>query len=129
MAEKVEAEIEDKAERIGLERKEYGYWHTATDKIREGTRYKISIDDKPAFPEPASLSQPDGVHGASEAVNLNGYAWSETAWNNPPLADYIIYELHTGTFTDDGTFFGIESKLDHLKDLGITAIELISGKP
>lgn len=104
---------------------DYGYWSLSTDKLQEGTRYKIKIDDKEAFPDPASLSQPDGVHGESEAFNANAFPWSQTAWNNLPLEDYVLYELHTGTFSDDGTFSGIESKLDYLKSLGITAIEIM----
>ncbi len=122
-AAKVEVKVEK--ETLPLAKKEYGYWQIETDKIKEGGRYKISIDGKEPLPDPASLSQPDGVHGASEAINLNTFQWSETAWNNLPLEDYIIYELHTGTFTNEGTFAAIESKLDYLKELGITAIEIM----
>ena len=112
-------------ERISLIKKEYGYWETTTNAIKEGTRYKLSIDGKDPLPDPASLSQPDGVHGESEAINLNSFNWTDTDWKPVLLEDYIIYELHTGTFTQEGTFAGIETKLDYLKELGITAIEIM----
>lgn len=125
LAEKIAVEVEGNDEPIALAKADYGYWKTTTDKLKEGSRYKIKKDDRQALPDPASLSQPDGVHGYSEALNLSTVQWSETAWNNLPLEDYIIYELHTGTFTDEGTFAGIESKLDYVKGLGITAIEVM----
>ena len=124
LAEKVEIEVEAE-NRIVLYKSDYGYWNGTTDKIKEGTKYKIIIDDKTPLPDPTSLSQPDGVHNSSQAINLNSFEWSSDDWNNIKLEDYIIYELHTGTFTDEGTFGEIESKLDYLKELGITAIEIM----
>lgn len=129
LAEKVEIEVKDtvekKAERILLEQQAYGYWCATTDTIKEGTRYRIKKDEQQAFPDPASLSQPDGVHGDSEAVNLSTFQWSKNEWSNIPLEEYIIYELHTGTFTGEGTFAAVEEKLDYVKELGITAIEIM----
>ena len=124
LAGKVEVEINE-GTRISLNKSKYGYWNGADDKIKEGTRYKFKVDDNGSFPDPASLSQPDGVHGASEMLDVNSFQWSKTNWHNHSLEDYIIYELHTGTFTNEGTFAAIEEKLDHLKELGITAIELM----
>ncbi|HVF97794.1 MAG TPA: malto-oligosyltrehalose trehalohydrolase, partial [Flavisolibacter sp.] len=110
---------------LSLTRGDFGYWQAAAEGFREGTRYKISIDGNDALPDPTSLSQPDGVHGESEVVSLEGFQWSNSSWQNHSLEDYIIYELHTGTFTSKGTFASLEEKLDHLKDLGITAIEIM----
>lgn len=110
---------------IALEKGEHGYWHAASDLLTEGSRYKLKIDDGEPFPDPASLSQPNGVHAESEVSNPQGFAWSKTAWQNPPLQDYIVYELHTGTFTAEGTFAAIEEKLDYLVELGITAVEIM----
>lgn len=110
---------------LALEKKDFGYWQAATTKMKEGSRYKILVDGKPPLPDPASVSQPDGVHGSSEALAIEAYPWAATAWDSPPLSDYIIYELHTGTFTPEGSFAGVETKLDYLKELGITAIELM----
>ncbi|RYZ29197.1 MAG: malto-oligosyltrehalose trehalohydrolase [Chitinophagaceae bacterium] len=110
---------------IELTKQEYGYWQTVTETVSEGATYKIKVDNKTPFPDPASLSQPDGVHGDSEVVNLNSFQWQTAGWNNLPLEDYIIYELHIGTFTDEGTFLSLLQKLDYLKELGITAIEIM----
>jgi maltooligosyltrehalose trehalohydrolase len=110
---------------LPLEKATYGYWQLTTGAVHEGTQYKIKVDDQQPFPDPTSLSQPDGVHGLSEALNIARYQWTETGWNNLPLEEYIIYELHTGTFTEEGTFASLEKKLDYLKELGITAIEIM----
>ncbi|MBL7699384.1 MAG: malto-oligosyltrehalose trehalohydrolase [Chitinophagaceae bacterium] len=101
------------------------YWKSITKEIQPGTRYKISIDDLDPLPDPASLSQPEGVHGSSEAINLNVFRWSDSSWKNIPLEKYIIYELHTGTFSPEHNFEGIIKKIPHLLDLGITAIEIM----
>ena len=80
---------------------------------------------KQEFPDPTSLSQPEGVHGPSQAIDLREFEWSDDNWKNIPLEEYILYELHTGTFTPEGTFAALEEKLDYLKDLGINAIEIM----
>ena len=115
----------ENGEKIFLEKAEHGYWIATTEKIKPGTLYKFGLDHEQPLPDPASLSQPLGVHGFSEAYNLNDFEWKDKSWNNYPLDKYIIYELHTGTFSEEGTFKGIISKLDHLKSLGITAIEIM----
>ena len=127
LAKKVEVKVknEDKNDTIALSKEAFGYWQAATERITEGTLYYIQVDDQAPFPDPTSLSQPEGVHGHSEAVNIAQYNWTSTAWNNLPLEDYIIYELHIGTFTEEGTFASLEEKLEYLKELGITAIEIM----
>jgi maltooligosyltrehalose trehalohydrolase len=124
-AQSVAIRVCNKNETLPLEQKEYGYWFLETRKINEGDRYKFVLDEEKEFPDPGSLSQPDGVHESSEVIDLKTFNWTDNDWNNLPLKDYIIYELHTGTFTPEGTFYGIEEKLDYLKDLGITAIEIM----
>ncbi|TSD65014.1 malto-oligosyltrehalose trehalohydrolase [Inquilinus sp. KBS0705] len=101
------------------------YWTLKTPDVQPNDRYYFILDDNEKLPDPASRAQPDGVHGASQAISLNNFAWSDTKWRNPALENYLIYELHTGTFTPEGTFAAIESKLDYIKSLGITAIELM----
>ncbi|GAB3255680.1 malto-oligosyltrehalose trehalohydrolase [Larkinella harenae] len=76
-------------------------------------------------PDPASLAQPEGVHGPSEAIDTTSFEWHDQNWANYDLEEYILYELHTGTFTPEGTFAAIVSKLDYLKSLGINAIEIM----
>ncbi len=110
---------------VTLSEDDLGYWKGITNKIREGDLYKISLDKDKVFPDPASVSQPEGVHGFSKAVNLQKIQWKDENWKNPPLEEYILYELHTGTFTEQGTFEALEQKLDYLKELGINAIEIM----
>jgi maltooligosyltrehalose trehalohydrolase len=93
--------------------------------ISVGIRYRFRLPDGRLLPDPASRFQPDGVHGPSEIVDPCGFNWTDSAWSGLPLADAIIYELHVGTFTLDGTFDGVTSRLEYLKQLGITAIELM----
>jgi maltooligosyltrehalose trehalohydrolase len=115
--------INDK-EKLSLDKAGFGYWTLSTTAIKPGDRYQFILDGK-QFPDPASLSQPDGVHKASQVIDFKSYKWQDQNWQNPPLEKYIIYELHTGTFTPQGNFEGIEEKLDYLLDLGITAIEIM----
>lgn len=109
---------------IGLKQEAHGYWHLETEEVKTGDKYWLLIDAERKLPDPASLCQPEGVHGPSEAISL-AYGWDEGSWKNIPLKDYIIYELHTGTFSDSGDFDGIAAHLDHLLELGITAVELM----
>jgi maltooligosyltrehalose trehalohydrolase len=108
-----------------LLKQEEGYWKLETAEIHQGDLYRFRLNGEKEYPDPASLSQPEGVHGPSQALDLQSFEWKDQAWNNPPIQDYIIYELHTGTFTPEGSFKGIENKLDDLVALGITAIEIM----
>jgi len=103
---------------------EKGYWEVTED-IEPGTRYMYEMDENKRFPDPASLSQPQGVHGASEVVDLADFEWTDADWKGIKLEKMIQYELHTGTFSPEGTFAGIISKLDYLVKLGINTIELL----
>jgi len=89
-----------------------------------GDRYWYWLDNTVRRPDPASRSQPDGVHGPSQVVDP-AFAWSDTEWHGIALEECIIYELHVGTFTPQGTFDGVISRLDYLCELGITAVELM----
>lgn len=117
--------LTEKKLQLPLKETQYGYWELITDKITPGDRYRFLLDGEKELPDPASLSQPEGVHGPSEALDIHGFQWTDTAWKNHDLNDYLLYELHTGTFTREGTFEGIEKKLDHLLELGINTIELM----
>ncbi|HEY0244375.1 MAG TPA: malto-oligosyltrehalose trehalohydrolase [Mucilaginibacter sp.] len=103
----------------------YGYWELTTNQLKPNDLYQFILDNKKPLPDVASLSQPEGVHGPSKAIDLHSFEWNDEQWENLSLEKYIIYELHTGTFTPEGTFETIASKLDYLKDLGITAIEIM----
>jgi len=112
---------------IKLEKSAGGYWVSSTDQIQPDDLYKFIIDGKQGLPDPASLNQPLGVHGASSAIDLKAHEWTEQAleWHNHALNNYIIYEIHTGTFSAAGDFEGIAEQLDHLISLGINAIEIM----
>ncbi len=124
LVQKVTVELPGKKTAITLTKDDFGYWKTVTDQVKPGDLYKIAAGEK-QYPDPASLSQPEGVHGFSKAVNLYDFKFNDAGWKNFPLEEYIIYELHTGTFTPEGDFASIEKKLDYLKELGINAIEIM----
>jgi len=92
---------------------------------KPGDAYSFLFEDGRQRPDPVSRSQPYGVHGPSQIIDPDAFVWSDQDWKGIALADYILYELHIGTFTPEGTFTSAISKLGHLKDLGITAIELM----
>ncbi len=122
LAESVEVVLPKKGIALSLDKIQLGYWCITTDKIKDGD-FRLSNDKE--LPDPASISQPNGVHEASQALEITNFSWSDSYWNNIPPEDYIFYELHTGTFISEGTFAALEEKLDHLKELGITAIEIM----
>jgi maltooligosyltrehalose trehalohydrolase len=119
------AELLTGNEVLPLQKGEEGYWTAQTDRLPAGSRYTFRVNGKEELPDPASLFQPEGVHGPSEVVDLAACSWTDSSWQNHALSDYIIYELHTGTFTREGTFAALEEKLPYLKELGITAIEIM----
>jgi maltooligosyltrehalose trehalohydrolase len=121
-AKEVQIQLSNKS--LNLISGELGYWTLETDQLKAGDRYHISIDGE-QFPDIASLSQPEGVNGPSAVVDLNTFSWTDSEWKNLPLKDFIIYELHTGTFTAQGTFAELITKLDYLIELGINAIEIM----
>ncbi|HEY3404736.1 MAG TPA: malto-oligosyltrehalose trehalohydrolase [Ohtaekwangia sp.] len=110
---------------VPLEQKEFGYWHLQTHELKPGELYSFILDDQEEFPDPASLSQPEGVHGPSRAERPADFEWTDHAWKTSALENYIFYELHVGTFSPEGTFEGAEKKIPHLKELGITAVEIM----
>lgn len=121
----VAIKVLDQSPAIPLKKDEQGYWHLLTDRIKPGDLYMFLLDGENEYPDPVSLCQPQGVHGPSQAVDINQYQWEDQNWKNPDLEAYLLYEIHTGTFTADGTFAGIETKLDYLKALGVNAIEIM----
>lgn len=123
LAQTVELHLIDAVQRLPMERTEGGYWHTEASGLAPGTRYRFVVDGQ-EYPDPASRHQPEGVHGPSALVD-DRFAWSDGAWRGIPLRDYVIYELHVGTFTPEGTFEAIIPHLRTLRELGITAIELM----
>lgn len=102
-----------------------GWFGITTEAARAGTLYRFCINGDQRIPDPASRFQPMDVHGPSEVIDARTWQWQETDWRGRPWEEAVIYELHVGTFTPQGTFAGVQEKLDHLVKLGVTAIELM----
>lgn len=111
-----------------LELEDEGMFVGHLRRARAGDLYRYRLDDRHPMPDPASRFQPLGVHGPSEIVDPRSFLWHDQAWTgvrDRTLADVVFYELHVGTFTPEGTFAGAERRLPSLRDLGVTAIELM----
>jgi maltooligosyltrehalose trehalohydrolase len=112
---------------LPLAREGDGYWSGEYDQAGPGTLYKFRIDGKneDTYPDPASRFQPSGVHGPSAVVDPSRFPWTDQAFAGPAFDDLVIYELHVGTFSAQGTFRGATERLSALAELGVTAIELM----
>jgi 1,4-alpha-glucan branching enzyme len=124
IAERVDVVLQSPLERrVSLSREDHGYWHGVVDGVLPGARYFYDLGTGTLRPDPASRLQPDGVFGPSEVVpSVPDPAFG---WSGRPLHDYVIYEVHIGTFTREGTFDAAIRRLPELKELGITAIEIM----
>jgi len=124
-ASRVELHLTHPQERIiPMQAQPRGYFEAVVDTVEPGARYLYRLDSDKERPDPASRFQPEGVHGPSEIIQTD-FPWQSNAWPGLRLEEYIIYELHTGTYTPDGTFEAIIPHLPELVELGITAIELM----
>jgi maltooligosyltrehalose trehalohydrolase len=103
---------------------EPGGWFSLTTVAGPGARYRYLVDGR-AFPDPASRRQPEGVHGPSEVVDPASYDWTDLGWRGRPWEETVLYELHLGTFSNTGDFVGAIRHLDHIAELGATAVELM----
>ncbi len=122
---KLDVHIVEPEERvIPLEKTGRGYHQGVAEDMEPGYCYFYRLDGQKEFPDPASRYQPAGVHGPSQIVNSN-FLWTDSKWSGINLQDYLIYELHVGAFTREGTFNSIIPYLDELVELGVTAIELM----
>lgn len=102
-----------------------GWYELDVQDAGPGTRYCFVLPDGFRVPDPASRYAPLGVHGPSEVVDPNAYQWNDEGWKGRPWREAVLYELHVGAFTPEGTFRAAAEKLDRLRDLGVTAIELM----
>lgn len=110
---------------VPMEARLRGYWRADVNDCPHGTRYCYLLDGRGEFPDPASPSQPDGVHGASEVIDHGAFGWEDDSWRVMPLSEMIIYELHVGTFSPEGTFASVAKRLDELCELGVNAVEIM----
>jgi len=102
-----------------------GHIFAFAEGLRAGADYMLQLPDGREIPDPVSRWQPRGVHGPSRVVDPNEFRWIDQAWRGLPLKEFVIYELHTGTFTPEGTFESVIPRLAWLRNLGVTAIEIM----
>ena len=110
---------------IALRRLPGGWFAATLDEVSPGARYLCLLDDDRERPDPAARALPEGVHGPAEVVDPAAFPWTDAGWRGIPLKDMVLYEVHVGTFTPEGTFDAILPRLSALRDLGVTAIELM----
>ena len=123
-AETLEVVVEG-GEATGLEREPDGYFSGVVDAAGPGTRYRYRLDHRAGYADPASRYQPEGVHGPSEVVDSTGFAWTDAGWTGVTPANRVVYELHVGTFTREGTWAAAARELPRLAADGINVIEMM----
>jgi len=102
-----------------------GYFSGFIQNVLPGTKYRFRLDNGDAFPDPASRFQPEGPHGPSVMIDPTTFVWHDDGWQGIHLADQVLYELHVGTFTGEGTFAAAIDRLGDLSDVGVTTIEVM----
>jgi maltooligosyltrehalose trehalohydrolase len=120
---RVEIVLEDDG--VELSEEPGGYFSGRVSSAHPGSRYRVRLDGRDAFPDPASRYQPDGPHGASQVVDPSRFRWTDRDWRGIGIKGQVLYEMHVGTFTPSGTFAAATEHLGGLVDLGITAVELM----
>lgn len=122
---RIELRLADTRQRLPMLPFDQGWHELVTYDAKVGTLYQFALPNGSNVPDPASRFQPRGVHGASEVIDPTAYEWHDAAWQGRAWKDAVLYELHLGTFTPQGTFRSAIDKLDHLVELGITALEIM----
>jgi maltooligosyltrehalose trehalohydrolase len=124
--ESVEVEVVNRSPQGStLQRRDRGYFEGVLEKVPSGSEYWYILNGRKKRADPASRYQPYGVHGPSQLMDLQRFRWTDAQWKGHSLREYILYELHVGTYTSGGTFDSIIPHLGELRDLGITAVELM----
>ena len=121
----VDVVIEGAQRIVPLARDGTGYFSGLAEGIAAGGRYKYRLDSRDSFPDPASRFQPDGPHFASEVVDPSAFEWTDSAWRGIALEGQVIYEMHIGTFTKEGTWTSAVSELPRLAETGVTILEVM----
>lgn len=122
-AERVTLQVEDESRPMARDPERPGWWAVRAE-ARDGTRYGFAVDGGPVLPDPRSRRQPDGPDGLSAVVDHDRHAWSDD-WAGRGLPGAVLYELHVGTYTPEGTLDAAAARLGHLADLGVTHVELM----
>jgi maltooligosyltrehalose trehalohydrolase len=113
------------ARRTPLEAGPDGLFHLVVPDLGAGADYFFILDGERRRPDPRSRHQPEGVHGPSRVVDPASFRWTDRGWRGRPFTGWVLYELHVGTFTSEGTFEAVIARLPHLVDLGVTAVEIM----
>ena len=108
-----------------MERGEDGWFERTDPSARAGTLYQYRINGDQLVPDPASRFQPEDCEGPSEVIDPAAFEWHDSGWKGRPWHEAVIYELHVGCFSREGTYFGVKKRLESLRDIGISAIELM----
>ena len=108
-----------------MQRSDDGWHRVRVAGAQPGALYQFLLPDGSKVPDPGSRHQPDDVHGPSEVIDLNYYHWKSQDWTGRSWEESVIYELHVGTFTTEGTFAAATHKLAHLAKIGVTAIQIM----
>ncbi len=124
-AERIELELTREKLRLPMERSADGWFRLHVSLADAGTLYSFVLPDGLRVPDPASRFQPEGVHGPSEVIAPGDYHWRDEQWRGKPWQQMVLYELHIGTFTQQGTFSAAVAQLDHLCELGVSAVEIM----
>jgi maltooligosyltrehalose trehalohydrolase len=123
---RVEVVLEDSGAAFDLEREEGGYFSALVEEAGAGSLYRFRLDgDGWRYPDPASRFQPDGPHGASQVVDPQAFRWTDADWRGASLKGQVVYEMHVGCFTPEGTLASAAAQLKELADLGVTCVELM----
>lgn len=117
--------VSPKERLLPMQQDEAGYWKVTAQDVEPGTLYFYRLEGTTDRPDPASHFQPEGVHGPSQVVDHSTKSWTDQQWSGIPLEEMLIYELHVGTFTPEGTFEAIIPRLKDLYELGVNAIEIM----
>jgi len=125
-ARRVRVVFEDGLPTVELDAEAHGYFAGFAPSAGVGARYRFRLDDRELLvPDPASRWQPDGVHGASQVIDPDAFSWTDRGWRGIEIHGQILYELHFGTFTPQGTFAAAMAELPKLVELGVTTVELM----
>ena len=112
-------------ETLPMQKSDGGWWQIEASQAVPGTDYGFVIDGDGPFPDPRAPWQPNGIDGPSRTLDHNAFPWRRDTWDVTPLRRAVLYELHVGTFTPQGTFDAVIEKLDYLAELGVTHVELM----
>lgn len=123
--EPMDVEVELDTGRLPMRAEGDGWWSLCSPQLSAGVDYAFCLDGGDPRPDPRSPWQPRGVHGPSRMIDHEAFGWTDQGWRAGPLASALLYEVHVGTFTPEGTFDGVIERLDHLVDLGVTHLQLM----